>query len=84
MQRSVEQKEIELFMHLDFFLLPFKQMCTLRVENENGIHLKLQNSKSWVAFLRENTWKRPEKVEIVFAEKESSKTTLEHDPYSIA
>ena len=31
-----------------------------------------------------NTWKRPKKDEIVFAEKESSKTALEHDPYSIA
>ena len=31
-----------------------------------------------------NTWKRPKRDEIVFAEKESSKTALEHDPYSIA
>ena len=32
----------------------------------------------------ENTWKQPKKDEIVFAEKESSKTALEHDLYSIA
>ena len=31
-----------------------------------------------------NTWKRPKKDEIIFAEKESSKTAVEHDPYSIA
>ena len=31
-----------------------------------------------------NKWKRPKKDEIVFAEKESIKTALEHDPYSIA
>ena len=30
-----------------------------------------------------NTWKQPKKDEIVFAEKESSKTALEHDPYSV-
>ena len=29
-------------------------------------------------------WKWPKKDEIVFTEKESSKTVLEHDPYSIA
>ena len=53
MHRSAERKEIELFVHLYSFLMPFKQMCTLRVENENGIHLKLQNRKSWVALLQE-------------------------------
>ena len=53
MRRSAEHKEIELFVHLDSFLLSFKQMCTLRVENENGIHLKLENSKSRAALLRE-------------------------------
>ena len=53
MRSSAEHKEIELFVHLNSFLLSFKQMCALRVENENGIHLKLQNSKSWVALLRE-------------------------------
>ena len=52
MRTSAEHKEIELFVHLDSFLLSFEQMCTLRVENKNGIHLKLQNSKSWVALLR--------------------------------
>ena len=31
-----------------------------------------------------NTLKRPKKDEIIFAEKESSKTAVEHDPYSIA
>ena len=32
----------------------------------------------------QNTWKRPEKNETVFAEKERNKTALEKDPYSIA
>ena len=49
MWRSAEHKEIKLFVHLDSFLQSFKQLCTLRVENQNGIHLKQQNSKSWVA-----------------------------------
>ena len=31
-----------------------------------------------------NMWKQAKKDEIVFTEKESSKTALEHDPYSIA
>ena len=31
-----------------------------------------------------NMWKQAKKHEIVFTEKESSKTALEHDPYSIA
>ena len=52
MQRSAEHKEIELFVHLDSFLQSLKQICTLRVENENGIHFKLQNSKLWVTLLR--------------------------------
>ena len=38
----------------------------------------------WWHYYWKNTWKRPKKDEIVFAEKESSKTALEHDPYSIA
>ena len=53
MRRSAEHKDIELFVHLDSFLLSFKHMCTLRVENKNGIHLKLQINKLWVALLRE-------------------------------
>ena len=53
MRRSAEYKEIELFVHLDSFLLSFKQICTLRVENQNRIHLKLENSESRVALLRE-------------------------------
>ena len=53
MQRSAERTEIKLFLHLDSFLLSFKQMCILRVENEIGIHFKLENSISWVALLRE-------------------------------
>ena len=61
MRRSAEHKEIELFVHLDSFLLSIKQMCTLRVENENGIHLKLQNSKSWVALLQEKYVKTAKK-----------------------
>ena len=40
-------------------------------------------SRGW-HYYGKNTWKRPKKDEIVFAEKESSKTTLEYDPYSIA
>ena len=40
-------------------------------------------SRGW-HYYGKNTWKRPKKDEIVFAEKESSKTALEHDPYSIA
>ena len=40
-------------------------------------------SRGW-HYYGENTWKRPKKDEIVFTEKESSKTALEHDPYSIA
>ena len=39
-------------------------------------------SRGW-HYYGKNTWKRPKKDEIVFAEKESSKTALEHDPYSI-
>ena len=35
-------------------------------------------------YYEKNTWKRPKKDDIVFAKKESSKTALEHDPYSIA
>ena len=40
-------------------------------------------SRGW-HYYGKNKWKRPKKDEIVFAEKESSKTALEHDPYSIA
>ena len=63
MRRSAEHKEIELFVHLDSFLLslPFKFMYTLRVENKNGIPLKLQNSKSWAALLREKYMKTAKK-----------------------
>ena len=57
MRRSAEHKEIKLSVHLDSFPLSFKQMCTLRVENENGVHLKLQNSKSWVPLLQEKYMK---------------------------
>ena len=39
-------------------------------------------SRGW-HYYGKNTWKRPKKDEIVFAEKESSKTALEHDLYSI-
>ena len=40
-------------------------------------------SRGW-HYYGKNTWKQPKKDEIVFTEKESSKTALEHDPYSIA
>ena len=40
-------------------------------------------SRGW-HYDRKNMWKWPKKDEIVFTEKESSKTALEHDPYSIA
>ena len=53
MWRSAEHKEIELFVHLDSFLLSFKQIYPLRVENEKGIHLRQQNSKSCVTLLPE-------------------------------
>ena len=62
MWRSAEHKEIDLFVHLDSFLLSVKQMCTLRVQNENGIHLKLQNSKSWMALLWEKYVEMVEKT----------------------
>ena len=39
-------------------------------------------SRGW-HYYGKNTWKRPKNDEIVFAEKESGKTALEHDPYSI-
>ena len=40
-------------------------------------------SRGW-HYYGKNMWKRPKKDEIVFAEKESSRTALEHDPYSRA
>ena len=40
-------------------------------------------SRGW-HYYGKNTWKRPKKDEILFAEKESSVTALEYDPCSIA
>lgn len=40
-------------------------------------------SRGW-HYYGKNTWKRPKKNETVFAEKETNKTALEDDPYSIA
>ena len=53
MWRSAEHKEIELLVHPDSFHLSFKVICTLRLEIENGIHLKLQNSNLWVTLLQD-------------------------------
>ena len=40
-------------------------------------------SRRW-HYYGKKTWKRPKKDEIVFAEKDSNKTVLEHDSYFIA
>ena len=40
-------------------------------------------SRGW-HFYGKNTWKRPRKDDIIFAEKERNHTALEHDVYSIA
>ena len=78
MRRSAEHKEIKLFVHLDSFVLPFKQMCTLRVENENGIHLKLQNSKSWVHYYRKICGNGQKGTRLYSPKKKAA------NPYSIA